>query len=290
MPQKTADLKFRLDRIKALFVGPSGTGKSIAAATFPRPLYIMDIDSRIRSIRNFFHHRHDFLDGIYHDTFGSFSEFVKAFEILERDAATNNLRYKTIFLDSLTSLSQSTIRHGLVEKAGGVTSLLSGGKGFKIAGVSIPMFDEWNMEATVFRDVMYAATHVFKCNVILSAHQYHTDEVETTIDSRGKTVQENVVKYHIFTGAKKAAAALPTDFDEIYYFKRNGAKHLVHTQGVREFDHVKTALPLPQQMDITMKPNARLDNGKLKPIDAYNGSLYHKILKECKSGGMEIAE
>ena len=284
MPQKTSDLKFGFDRIKALFVGPSGTGKSIAAVTFPKPLYIMDIDTRIRSVRHFFNNRPEVLKDVVHDTFPTFAHFVDAFERLERYAVKSEMPYKTILIDSITSLSQSSLRHGLTEKAGGVTNLLSGKKGHRIAGVAIPTWDEWNMEATVFREIMYAATHVFKCNVILTAHQYHTEETVTERDG-DKSITRNVTKYHILTGAKKAAAALPTDFDEIYYFKRSGEKHKVYTRGVDEFDHVKTALPLPRDMDITMKPN-----DLKKPIDEYNGSLYHKIVKACKEAGMELAE
>ena len=273
MPQTLTNVKRKMPLIRAVFVGDSKSGKSIAATTFPKPMYIFDLDGRIRSIANFYHKNPTALEGIEYDSYDSFTKFGEFFDRLE-----TRCDYKTIIIDSLTTLCNLILRHGL--KGRGVPLLSSLGdekneKGRVIAGVQIPAWDEWNLEATVLREILYMCSKKFKCNVILTAHLYHTEERDP------EKKDEMITKYRIITGGKKAAASIPAEFDEIYHFAAKTNSRKVYTQPTDAVPFAGTTLKLPRMFNIEMNPDEK--------ISRYNGSLYHKIVHECETNGV-VAE
>ena len=271
MPQSLIDVPYRLDRIKALFIGSAKSGKSISAATFPKPMYVFDIDGRIKSLRNFFAPYPDNMEGITFDRFTNYDHFGTVFDRFE-----NRCEYKTILIDSLTTLCAMIIRYSL--KARGL-SLIKPSDEYvagtnKIADVPIPGFDEWNLEATVLREILYICSKKLECNVILTAHLYMTEEKEK--DNQGKQI--TVPKYHLFTGGRKIAASIPAEFDEIYHFKGTDNKRSMYPHATDAVPFAGTTLGLPRQVDVQIDPKRKLSAG--------NGSLYHKIVENCKENGL----
>ena len=271
MPQTLANVPYKLGRIKALFVGGAKSGKSIQAMTFPKPMYIFDIDGRIKSLLNFYHPYPDNLKGIEFDTIKSYNQFGDVIDRMER-----RCDYETVVIDSLTTLCNMIIRHGL--KSYGVPLLGtrdSEERGLKrIAGIPIPGWDEWNLEASVLRELLFMCTKGIDANIILTAHLYHTEEQER--DDNGKMQQ--VTKYHVITGGKKAGASLPAEFDEIYHFKGEGDNRTVNTNATVGVPFAGTTLKLPKRMNVRIDPKRKLSAG--------NGSLYHKIVEECEQNGL----
>ena len=271
MSRSIADIPFKLSRIKAIFVGASKSGKSIASISFPKPLHIFDLDGRIRSIRNFYNPNLENLKGVTYDSFNNYLDFGTAFDRLERFCP-----YETVVIDSLSSLADMIIRFSLREK--GLSPLVtskdyvSGAK--RLANIPIPAYDEYNLEASILREVMNMCASSLKCNVILTAHLYHTEEQKK--DDSGKLVP--VTKYHILTGGKKAAAFLPQKFDEIYHFASDGGSKCVYTQPTDAVDFAGSTLSLTKKLWLKIDPK--------KPLSAYNGGLYQMIEKECKDSGL----
>ena len=271
MPQSLSNVPYSLGKIKALFVGSAKSGKSISAMTFPKPMYIFDIDGRIHSLRNFFSDCPENMKGVTYDTYKDYDHFGTVFDRLE-----TRCDYATIVIDSLTTLCNMIIRHGL--KSYGLPMLGPSNKEEKnlnkIAGIPIPGWDEWNLEATLLRELLYIATKKLDCNVIVTAHLYHTLEQER--NSFGKL--ENVTKYHVFTGGKKAGASLPAEFNEIYHFKGDDDGRTAYTHATTAVPIAGTTLKLPRQLQVKINPK--------RQFSAANGSLYHQIVEECKENGL----
>src|SRR5437016_847412 len=96
-----------------LFIGDSGTGKSIAAATYPGPIYFASCDGRMGSVAEWHRGRKD----IEFDQFNDFESLNAKVDELE----TIGYKYKTIVCpDPITMVSDFLMRYafslrGLVE-------------------------------------------------------------------------------------------------------------------------------------------------------------------------------
>src|SRR5215204_2929343 len=99
-------------RFRGLFVGANGTGKTIAAASFPGDVKIFDFDDRIDPVRLFYPKREDieYITVGAHSTQRSdlidFKEFCTEFENLQ-----DRCPWDAIVLDSYTSFSATAIMY-----------------------------------------------------------------------------------------------------------------------------------------------------------------------------------
>src|SRR5690606_10464663 len=129
-------------RIMALLIGPNGDGKSVAAASFPRPIKFFDFDGRMKSIKLFYPN-----DDIQYVTVGakavpskgiiSFMRFCQEFEDLQ-----DRCPHATVVLDSFTTLSNTTINYQLLVRGSydKITDKTTQ------SGQPNPSFDEFNVE------------------------------------------------------------------------------------------------------------------------------------------------
>ena len=91
-------------RFLGLFIGRSGGGKSAAAYSFPKPMKIYDLDGRIRGGLVPWIDR----TGIEYEYFPPlgaktvFEQMNDSFGVLQVEAKTNQLKLKTLILDSAT--------------------------------------------------------------------------------------------------------------------------------------------------------------------------------------------
>lgn len=94
--------------LKAFVCGDSGTGKSVFAGTFPKPIYLFNFDDAILSYMG--------LDVEYEDyplSAQGWVKFEKDFNALRKLAKDDEFPYKTVVIDSITSWSDIAMERAL---------------------------------------------------------------------------------------------------------------------------------------------------------------------------------
>lgn len=247
--------------LSVLLIGYPGSGKSIAAASFPRPIYIFDLDRRIDSLLNYFGDATD----IEHDYYGP-EEYLKLDAKIEQ-IKTGNAPFKTYIMDSLTTLARMAINYSLTMRGGGKGSILKG-------KVQMSTFDDYNVESHVILNMLNTfRTGNFKANFILTGHLLETrTKVPNTTD--------DIVSQRLLTGGKNIAAEVPVYFNEVYYVDKNNdllnnkVSYRSITSPMNGING-KSALPIPSVIDFTM-------TGK------DSKGLFQHIQEACKIKGIEI--
>ena len=150
-------------RIFAMFVGRSGSGKSTAAATFPKPYHQLDFDFRFGGIAAAIK-QGLILDpeGITYQQFlprGGWDPVDKHVMQFEMERISGSFKLKTLELASLGSLARllTVSSHAL-----------QGGK--KLGSLRISGPGDYNFEASGTHQV-FDFLRSWPCNVICSAHQ-----------------------------------------------------------------------------------------------------------------------
>lgn len=244
MPKSTTDIQMG-HAMMSLFTGINGSGKTVAAASYPGPMYFFDFDGRMAPVLKMFPDRKD----IFYDTYLSFEVANKKMKSWMKDGpelAPTGQPYKTIVADSLTTVSKTIIRDNK-------KLLRPGGNKNQKGTIQIAEIEDYNYEVSGLEDLLSFLKTMqedFKMNAILTAHLIAWDAaVPGTI---GKTE----VKTQILTAGKKVAPYVPCVFDECYYFETESS-----SEGVRRYAYTsdfagnsaKTALPLPYRIDFTDK-------------------------------------
>lgn len=235
-----------------LFVGPNGSGKTIAAASFPGPIMIWDFDGRVEPIKKFFPGRDDIEywtvgldDNARRDVIG-FKTWCARFEALQ-----DNCPYETIIIDSYTAYSATAVFHQM----GMHDSDVKRTKG----GLPIPDWDEYKGETGVFLQTLEIAK-ILPCNVIVTAHPVSKAQTKKQGGSTNEVLASMIRASTLATYGWKTDSFLPNYFNEMYYFHTDvtsqvamANRYLVQTVSAGEIV-AKTALPLPAIIDISMKP------------------------------------
>lgn len=263
--------------IFALFKGENGSGKSVAALSFPDP-YVFDHDRKMPAIAQ----KHQGLGHIkkqdiqwdtFNDVFGigdKLKELVDYYPYETEEAARNNgfsaentCPYETLIGDTITGCSYTALKSIDDVKGQNILSML---KNIKISTktgaktIELRGYDYYNGEDNFLK--YYIDTLKFLWarpgnpkHVILCAHVIVSEQSGppgTTI----KTITRRIV-----TAGNKIAAYIPAQFDEVYQFatdqgsafdENSQIKHLCYTQGVGD-DFAKTSYNLPAQIDFTNK-------------------------------------
>lgn len=236
---KITDIK-PTEKMFATFKGEPGTGKTIAASSWPEP-YIFDVDGRMKPLVTFWKNK-DQINKIEYDTFRSFfriKDKLKEFRV--------RCPYKTLVLDSLTSLADAVIRQMIMEK---------GDSGKKVGGQRVASIEDYGGEASGLLEILdtFIEIHLSQgVNVIWTAHVLQTEMKD--VSNPGATSYSR----SLLTGGKKIAAKLPAYFDEVWHFQVepsiNVADPPSYTVITRHAgsDYAKTSLPLPAKIDFTGK-------------------------------------
>ena len=239
-------------RFMGLFVGSNGSGKTIAAASWPGPTLILDFDGRVAPVRFFYPNRQDIeywtvgLEGSTRKDVIGFKEFVKKFEDFQ-----DRCPYETIIFDSYTAFSSTAIWHQMGIRETDVKRT----KG----GLPIPDWDEFKGETGVMLQVLEIAK-VLPCNFICTAHPVTRARTTKQGGSANDVLASMIKVATLATYGWKTESFLPNYFNEIYFFHTdvssqvgNVNKHYVQTVSAGEVMG-KTALPLPVSIEITGKP------------------------------------
>lgn len=240
---KLSDMKLG-GKIVALITSPNGYGKSNVAASFAAAgkTKFYDFDGRMQAVRFFsgMELNKPYLDNIEYETFNhkNFEQFKKQIE----DLQTRN-PYKCIVIDSFTNFSTTCITYQMNLKGQG------GGKITK-GGLAVTTWDEINGETMLAAQLM-DILKTLRCHVIMTAHPVKKTLVGTTTER-----YDSIASY-----GNKVPSLIPTYFNEQWIIDlesspsaKVGMQRFLYTQPTPKFD-AKTALPLPDKIDITGEPD-----------------------------------
>lgn len=219
--------------------GDSGSGKSVAAYSFPN-VFVFDLDNRVQSVVSYYTriNRLDVIKSVEYETIVGQGSILKMMQML--GSFVNRCPYQTIVIDTLTSLADATLNHAIRMRGG------EGGK--KIAGIDTNTIEDYGVENSVVMDIIQVFQSLKNVTCILNAHVLTVEEKQLN----GATS----ISRSLLTGGKKVAAKIPGYFGETWHFdtKSNmkGTRYLVRTQHAGA-DFAKTSLILPSEIDWTNK-------------------------------------
>jgi hypothetical protein len=224
-----------------LFKGEVSCGKSIAAASFPKP-YIFDMESRIRSVAAYHYPRGK--RDLEYDTYTreDYSKFDKKWDDFIDMSKMKRFPYDTVIVDSLTSTADLLLQNVIRLKG-------LDGKGKKIAGVAVSSIEDFNAENSMLTELVMFLQQIRCKYKILIAHVIKTEKTNLNDDT-------TVVTRQLLTGGKKVAAKIPGYFDEIYHFEQKpvGGKQTFIARTVNSGeDFARTTLKLPKEINFTDK-------------------------------------
>lgn len=274
MSPKTSDIELG-GRFMGLFVGANGSGKTIAAASFPGEGLILDFDGRVAPVRYFYPKRTDIeywtigLDSRSRSDVIGFTDGCKKIEDLQQRCP-----YDWIAFDSYTSYSAVAVLHQMGLHAEDVRRT----KG----GLPIPDWDEYKGETGVMLQ-MLEILKILPCNIIITAHPVYAAKTTKQGGTTNEVLASMVKGSSIASYGWKTPSLLPNYFNEMYYFFVDAprsagieVKRIVQTVSAGEIV-CKTALPLPAIIDITNQPFYNVMQMHLKN---YEIKLQEKIAKQ----------
>lgn len=245
----TRDKNFR-----ALFVAPTGRGKTIAAASFPGRTLVIDADKRVTPVLDWYSkerlaeidvfnlHMHNFLD----DKSGKDTLQGIINGLVDKNP------YHNILIDGITSVSNTAVMMQMAIK---------GNSGKKVANNSIPVpsWDEFNGEAMLVTGMLETLKGL-NCNLIVTAHPV------TKTNMADGTKSSSIVSF-----GTKLQSIIPGYFDECWYFDykfgisvSEGVKRYVRTQPSGDYPDAKTSMKdIPSEIDIT-------NEGRVEEKNFYN--------------------
>lgn len=251
-------------RLTALFVGGQGSGKTVAAASFPGPIMFYDFDGRMDPVKAYYPDRMDIEYKVVsaydappnrHDVI-NFRQFCDEFESLQQ-----RCDYATVVIDSITSYTATVVRWCLNRKA------KEKRKGKRLGDfIEVPTWDEFNAECQAVVETIEIAK-ILPCHVIFTAHPIDKTEIIKKGEGEGN---ETVRRSQSITAfGNKTPSFVPNYFNEIYNFVKvskgegyDPDRHVLTQAG--DDTLCKTSLRLPPMLDITNKGLFKVLNGILE--------------------------
>lgn len=274
-------------RLMVMLKGDNGAGKTVTAASFPGPIKFFMFDgSKLDVVKMFFPNRTDIEYDIYGPRRQRFraadGSIVDVKDLLQFAKEFNELQdhcpWSTVVIDSFTSFSVTCVTFQLDVRSNEDNKKPQLSKG----GLVIPDFDEYKGETTLVTQAL-DVSKVLPCHVIWTVHPL------PKLDTSGQGAGMKVVKTTSIAayGAKTAAMA-PGYFNEVWHLEVRAAggqrQRIIHTQTIGD-QFAKTALPLPEQFDVTLKPTFPEVQ---KYLDEYRIKLQEKT-SQPQEGGSVVA-
>lgn len=233
-----------IDVLFTMLKGEPGTRKSTCALSYPTPQYWVSTDQKMEALvlpqKRWGIKATDV-------TFDDYNDWDKPRAFLER--LQINCPYRTIIIDSITSIGDAMTRQVKKAKA-------KDGSGKVVGGIPVSGFEEFNAESSAFQELLAILKDIHKyhkVNIILIAH---------VLGAR-KDNDTNKLTHHsriIVTGAEKISAKIASYMTEVYHFNitpafeadKEGAYGLytVHTGN----DYARTSLPLAREINFNNDP------------------------------------
>lgn len=204
--------------LSCLFMGTTGAGKSIAAASFPTPMYFASFDGRMGSVANFYRAHPELgvnLEAIEFDHFETFGPFIDKLDELERSCP-----YKTLVIDPLTTLCSKIISYNIGFRKG-----IKGKGAGKVRGkILFSGPEDYGAEISGMRQILDNLEIIKmqqRVNIILTAHivtvSYNSANKIKSEDGETVTSEQKTERL-IVTEGRKLAPKIPLTFDEVYNF------------------------------------------------------------------------
>ena len=180
--------------IRALVYGPAGAGKTTLVGTFPTPMLIFDFDQKLKPL-----YGKVGIDVLSY-TMADIEKSSDIFNQFKRDfkEAKKSADYKTLVIDSLSSLDTLCLRH-FVKLSGKASD----------APASLPVYQEQGSWYSFFFTDLKSVTDK---HVLVTAHEFYNVDGESGIHS----IQP------LITG-KAILGKLPSLFEEVWYMKKMAA-------------------------------------------------------------------
>jgi len=203
------------DQFIGLFLGESGSGKSVAMASWAEegPIELHDLDRRAAGIlgaKKFL--SAELMDKIDIHQFTVKEGFIalnKRYELYDIYAATNKLPFRTHVTESIATLQKWLILDSMANR--GIDKSKNRG------AVLFPSPDDYNYASVVLMKIIYQVLMPLRANIIMSGW---------VVDEYGKAPGDNnpysrdVVIGKKLLGTNKWGAEIPGYFDEIYFFEK----------------------------------------------------------------------
>jgi hypothetical protein len=221
MPTNAADIKPDR-RIHALLVGPSGVGKTGAAASFPGKTFIVDFDDRAKGplqgcefLQERVRNRQIEVERIVPWQGKKLVTLKDVYNILEVvDSRVAKGEIDNVIVDGTTSMKRffvnDSVNHDL-STSGRAGTLAH----FHIGEATLAQKQDHNYAATCMLNVIYDNLKTFPCNVFLSTHIKDKVVASPTPEDpeRVLTVGETI------TAPGQLAVEIPSWFDEVWEFQ-----------------------------------------------------------------------
>lgn len=211
-----SDIVVDESRLFTLLKGNAGSGKSIAAVSYPKPLLWMDCDKRFRAVKNFYDSKNWTLQGVnitWPDGFMQILDYL--------DTLIHSCPYRTIVPDSLTRLADMIISDAIQyrnppgtdddDKKKKARKLVAG-------GIELSQIEDFGAEHRGLTDMLETLQYIsikHGTNIVLTAHI-------TTVDEKNLKGEVINTTRALWTGGRKIAAKIPTYFDEMYMMTAEG--------------------------------------------------------------------
>ncbi len=227
--------------------GEPGTRKSTQALSFPTPQYWISTDRKMSALElpakrwGIDMNRVDFDD---------YTDWDRPKARLEQMQV--NCNYKTIVVDSVTSIGDAMTSQVRKNKRGGADA-----KGKTIGGISVSGLEEYNAESSSFQELIAVLKDIHgyhKVNIILIAH----------VVGQRKNDDANKLTHHsrvIITGGDKISGKISSYMGEVYHFNVESDFDVDNGQGNFGLftahtgnDYARTALPLPRKIQFNDDP------------------------------------
>lgn len=204
-------------RFVGLFVGRSGSGKTVAECSFPGPIDVHDFDGRIRGILGAPWIDRSNINYFYYPPkeIGLVDTLNKRLEYYQMAAKTNQPLPKTVILDSITSECQAMVQQALgLTHSPGDKNTKKVGK--YLGGVAMAGPEDYGFEAQATYDIISFLRSVPIQNIIISAH---------LVEKYGKIDPDNPYADSVPIGEKlsvrdKIGENIQIYFDHIFRFDR----------------------------------------------------------------------
>src|SRR5215510_462905 len=235
-----------MDVLFAMMKGEPGTRKSTSALTFPDPQYWASSDRKMQALmlpaKRWGYWGKKKID---YDDYRDYDPLKAKLKQLQL-----NCPYRTIIIDSVTSLGDNMNRQTIKHKS-------AEGAGKKIGTIYVPGLEEYNAEASAFQELMdmLKDIHEFhKVNVVLIAH----------VVGQRKDDEKNKLTHHsrvIITGGDKISGKIASYMTEVYHFDIESdfnvdsgeGKFGLFTQHTGN-DYARTSLPLERKIQFNNEP------------------------------------
>ena len=258
------------DRFIGLFIGRSGSGKKVAACSFPHPIKYYDFDGRIRGLLGASWVERKGIDYTYYPPVArlgesTFQNLNKDLEALQTQAISGQLPYKTIVLASLTGEALAFLNDS-------IPLTHQGKKGRSIGALNMPDPGDYGYQSVAMHQVISFFRSVPGINLIVCAHMIERYGQVPGPDGTINPYGEKVVVGERLALTDKLGETIPAFFDNIFRFEKqevNGRiKHYAAFRG-----------------DLPRTTYAGLPNGS---VDITDKDFYQYLLSKTAPSGVPV--